>query len=256
MVTSFVSDSRPPQVHVARLLIGIMTCKANRERERAVRGTWLRTSPPPGVAVLFVDGDGEVLAPPRLSGDRLTLPVPDAYELLPRKTRAFFRWAVDNTGCDHILKCDDDSYLHIDVASTLDLKGVDYAGRLTPPVPGIVETWHFGKCRDPSFEVPFDGPFPDLFAEGFAYFVSRHAAAVVAAASDAVVGEHLLEDLFVGWCVERAGDCLVRRDLSERVCARRSAWAPRSGAYVRHPLGPDAMVEVHRRFGSGMGGSF
>lgn len=237
----------------ARLLIGVMTCRANRERERAVRSTWLATPPPPGVAVLFVDGDGDESAPPRLIGERLILPVPDAYELLPRKTQAFFRWAIANVACDHILKCDDDSYLHVEVASELDLGGVDYAGRLTPPVPGIVETWHFGKCRDPSFEVPFEGPFPDLFAEGFGYFVSRRAASYVAEADDAVVGQHVLEDVFVGCCIARGGDSLVRTDLSARVCARRSAREPRHGAYIRHPLEPEEMIEVHRRFAPSRG---
>jgi hypothetical protein len=224
-----------------------MTCRANRKRERAVRQTWLTARPPPGVAVLLVHGDGGSAAP-RLADRRLTLAVPDAYELLPRKTQAFFRWAIANTACEHILKCDDDSYLHVDVVSALDLRDVDYAGRLTPPLPGIVETWHFGKCRDASFEVPFEGPFPDLFAEGFAYFVSRQAAALVVDAHDAVVDQHILEDVFVGWCVARGGDNLVRRDLSARVCARRAVWEPRRGAYVRHPLKPAEMLEAHRRF--------
>jgi Galactosyltransferase len=235
-------------VRSARLLVGVMTCRANRAREQAVRRTWLASPLPAGLAVLFVEGDGDE-SQPRLTGNRLTLPVRDSYELLPGKTRAFFRWAMANTSCDHILKCDDDSYLHLDVVSELDLSGVDYAGRLTPPVPGIVETWHFGKCRDPSSEVPFRGPFPDRFAEGFAYFVSRDAASLVADAGDEVVDGHILEDVFVGWCVGRDG--VVRRDLSERVCARRSAWEPRRGAYVRHPLAPAEMVEAHRRFGAG-----
>ncbi|GMT99592.1 hypothetical protein KH5H1_37120 [Corallococcus caeni] len=233
----------------ADLLIGIMTCRANRARERAVRTTWLAAPPPPGVAVLFVEGDGDAGAPPRLVGDRLILPVPDAYELLPKKTHAFFRWAVANVSCNHILKCDDDSYLHIDVAAELDLNGVDYAGRLTPPAPGIVETWHFGKCKDRSFEVPFEGPFPDLFAEGFAYFVSRKAASRVADVDDTVIDQHVLEDVFVGWCLARdGGPPLVRADLGDRICARRAVWAPRPGTFARHPLAPDEMIEAHRRF--------
>ena len=210
--------------------------------------TWLDAPCPPGVAAIFVEGDGHAAESPRLADRRLILPVPDAYELLPRKTRAFFRWAIANTSCEHIMKCDDDSYLHVDVASQLDLGGVDYAGRLTPPVRGIVETWHFGKCRDRAFEVPFEGPFPDLFAEGFGYFVSRRAASRIAETDDAAVERHVLEDVFVGWCLAGGGEALVRRDLSERVCARRLAREPRCGAYVRHPLAPAEMIEMHRRF--------
>jgi hypothetical protein len=237
-----------------RLLIAVTTCRANRAREEAVRRTWLAAPLPAGVEVLFVEGDGAEAAP-RHAGDRLTLPVPDVYELLPRKTHALFGWALTHTAAEHILKCDDDSYIHTDVVSQLDLGGVDYAGRLTPPVPGVVETWHFGKCRDTAFEVPFTGPFPEMFAEGFAYFVSRDAASAVLRAGDGVVDAHVLEDVFVGWCIAHGGDGLVRRDLSARVCARRHALEPRPGAYVRHPLAPDGMMEAHRRFTTAPGHS-
>jgi hypothetical protein len=223
-----------------------MTCSENRVRQDAVRRTFLASPPPPGIAVLFVEGGGAAI---RHAGDTLVLPIPDNYETLPWKTRAFFRWAVANTECRHILKCDDDSYLHLDVASQLELDGVDYAGRLTAPVPGIVETWHFGKCHDKSREVPFTGPFPSSFAEGFGYFVSRAAASIVSEARDEDVQLHILEDVFVGWCLERAGSAIVGRDLSPRVCARRCAGDARPNAYVRHPLDPAAMLEAHKRFG-------
>ena len=237
----------PPAPLPGRLLVGVMTCPANRDRETAVRRSWAARRPP-GIALLFVEGGGSEPAP-RLAGDRLILPVEEAYEFLPGKTRAFFRWAIAHTACEHILKCDDDSYVDLDMVSSLGLEGIDYAGRLTPPVPGIVETWHIAKCRDRAHEVPFGGPFPDLFAEGFAYFVSRAAAACVAAADDAAVGKHILEDVFVGWCIAGDGNRLARRDLSDLICARRHIWEERPGAYARHPLEPAEMSEAQRRFG-------
>jgi hypothetical protein len=201
------------------------------------------------VAVIFVEGD-ETAADPHVEGDRLILPLSEAYEHLPRKSHAFFRWAIENTACRHFLKCDDDSYLDLNVASSLDLNEVDYAGRLTPPVVGVVETWHFGRCLDPEFEVPFQGPFPDVYAEGFGYIVSRKAAEHVAHAGETDLARHVLEDVFVGWCIANASECLVRVDLAARVCTRRSVLTPRSGALVRHPLHPDGMLEAHRRFHS------
>jgi hypothetical protein len=207
----------------------------------------LARSVPDGVTVIFVESD-EAAAEPYLDGDRLMLAVPEAYEHLPRKTHAFFRWACENTACEHVVKCDDDSYLDLDVASGFDFRGADYAGRLTPPRLGVVETWHFGRCLDARFEVPFKGPFPDLYAEGFGYVVSRKAAACVARAGESDLSRHVLEDVFVGWCIANARESLGRMDLSAGVCARRTVLTARDGVLVRHPLQPDGMFEAHRRF--------
>jgi hypothetical protein len=97
-------------------------------------------------------------------------------------------------------------------------------------------------------EVPFDGPVPDLYAEGFGYVASRKAAAHVARVAESEVSRHVLEDVFVGCCIASAGESLVRVDLTARVCVRRTALAPCDGALVRHPLPPDGMFEAHRRF--------
>lgn len=233
-----------PDYRRSRLLVCITTCERNHDRVRAIRETWLAQPVPEGVAALFVYGDGMDPAP-AVVGSALTLPVRDAYECLPEKTRALFRWALEVSAFEHILKCDDDSYVHLDVLANLELDGVDYAGRLTPPVPGVVETWHYGKCSSRDAEVPFRGPFPDLFAEGFGYFVSRRAASVVAAASDLSLRQHVLEDVFVGWCLAHADSAVKRVDLSRGVRARRTALEPQQGVYVRHPLGPEELRLFH-----------
>lgn len=232
----------------ARLLVGVMTCPANRDREKAVRATWMSEPLPSGIAVIFVEGGAVDTATLRLLDQRLTLPVIDAYELLPRKTRAFFKWAILNTTCDHILKCDDDSYLHLAEVAQLNLESVDYAGRLTSSVSGITEKWHYGKCTNAALEVPFRGPIPDLFAEGFGYFVSRRAASLVAAADEQTVSGHILEDVFVGCCLARKELGIVRKDLTVNVCARKHVEDTRDHVYVRHPLFPEQMLRLYHHF--------
>jgi predicted glycosyltransferase len=236
-----------------RRLIAVMTCAANRERERAVRESWLSRPLPFGVEALFVLGGAEGDA--RLEGDRLVLPVPEAYEALPLKTQALCRWVVNRGGYSHVLKCDDDTYLHVEAFAALDLDHVDYAGRMTAPAPGIAGQWHFGKCSDKALEVEFAGPFPCRFAEGFGYVLSRRAAAWVAAAEDVEIRNHILEDIFVGCRIEAAPTPLSTLDLADRVLARRYALTQRSDALLRHPVAPEAMGRLQREAARQIGAS-
>ena len=241
-------DTLASSVRTARLLVGVMTCRRNSAREEAVRRTWLRPPLAPGVAVVFVEGGGPSGEPARLVGDRLVLPVPDAYERLPLKSWAFFRWALASSSCEHVLKCDDDAHLDLEVAASLDLREVDCAGMLLETRPSVVSRWHLGRCTDPAFEVPFRGPFPRRFPAGFAYYLSREAATCVAEADEASVSSHVLEDVFVACRLEASPRPLRWRDLSSRVAVKRDVLTARRGTYARHPLKPQALLEAHRIF--------
>jgi hypothetical protein len=96
-----------------KLVIGVLTARRYEERRQAVLTTWGRDAlARPDVDLVFLIGDPS-LKLPRRDGLSLYLPCPDDYESLPQKTRWFCLWALANSDAPWLLKCDDDSYVHI-----------------------------------------------------------------------------------------------------------------------------------------------
>lgn len=92
-----------------KILTGICTAQGYRPRRDAVRDTWLRHSQE-GVECLFFLG-GEL--PEGEEGDTVALDVPDAYDGLPSKVLAFFRYALKYYDFEWLYKCDDDTYVDL-----------------------------------------------------------------------------------------------------------------------------------------------
>lgn len=92
---------------VARILIGITSCRKHKERRDACRATWM-SKPVDGIRPVFFVGGGVPLPD---EPDTITLDCPDTYEALPAKIRAFFDHALQHESFDWLFKCDDDTYV-------------------------------------------------------------------------------------------------------------------------------------------------
>ncbi len=89
--------------------------------------------------------------------DEIVLPVSDAYEALPLKTRGICRWAAEHQ-YDWLFTCDDDTYVAPERLFGSGFEQYDYVGRF----------------RGPS------GGYPAPYCSGFAYWLSRRAMEIVA----------------------------------------------------------------------------
>jgi hypothetical protein len=94
-------------MNLARILIGVTSCRKHQERRDACRATWM-TAPVEGIRPVFFVGGGTPLPG---EPDTIVLDCPDTYEALPAKVRAFFAHALKHESFDWVFKCDDDTYV-------------------------------------------------------------------------------------------------------------------------------------------------
>lgn len=100
------------------LLVIIQSCSRYRERRDVCRKTWLSHCPP-NVRYFFAIGGGERDSVAEIKVDEpdvVILPCRDAYQSLHVKTREMLRYAVTKYKFNHMLKCDDDTYVVLDRA--------------------------------------------------------------------------------------------------------------------------------------------
>lgn len=180
----------------ATVLIGILTCDRYKVRADGIRNSWLKLVPW-NYRVLFIHGrPGE---PEGVEGDCLYLDCPESYEMLPQKVHAFLAYSLRNFEFDYLFKTDDDTYLDLERFISFDKAGADYIGQFREqPLAEIGKTWHYGKCTDKSYEVPYEGPFVCAWATGGGYFLSRRAAAIAADRTMDTFANSLFEDKMVG----------------------------------------------------------
>lgn len=93
------------------ILVGICSCVSAKEKRNAVRDTWLQHQEK-GIKCQFFVGGTVPLADEKK--DTVVLNVPDGYDELPEKVRAFMLYALANYDFDWLFKCDDDTYLRLD----------------------------------------------------------------------------------------------------------------------------------------------
>lgn len=180
----------------ARVLIGILTCDKYKGRADGIRNSWLKLLPP-SYRVLFIHGrPGQ---PEGVEGDCLFLDCPESYETLPRKVHAFLAYALRNFEFDYLFKTDDDTYLDLERFISFDKEGADYIGQFREqPVAELGKTWHYGKCTDKAYEVPYERPFVCAWATGGGYFLSRLAAERAVERTADTFADSLFEDMMVG----------------------------------------------------------
>lgn len=182
-------------------IIGIFTCPKNRFRAKVSRATWIKQVPE-NFKVLFVQGRSGV--PPSIDDDVLYLDCPEAYEKLSEKTHKFFEYCVKNLEFEYIFKTDDDSYIDMEKFLKYDKKGGDYIGHFGKSEnTKINRTWHYGKCTDKSYEVPYKGQYVCGWARGGGYFVSKRAASILVDKTSQAFKNELFEDKMVGEALTR-----------------------------------------------------
>lgn len=93
-----------------RILVAVTNCWARRQRQEAIRNTWLKDIPPT-IDVRFFLGRALGTVPP-LKDDEVLVDVDDGYRSLPAKTRAICRYAFAH-GYDWLFKSDDDAYVQL-----------------------------------------------------------------------------------------------------------------------------------------------
>jgi hypothetical protein len=112
--------SPPPAAFSVPLLILVISCAAHRTtRQPAVLSTWARTLPP-GVELWLVEGGLPAGSTPVLTPipevayvSRCCLAVADSYDDLAEKTYAAVAAAIALRPTAGLLKCDDDTWLHV-----------------------------------------------------------------------------------------------------------------------------------------------
>ena len=183
------------------LIIGVYTCHKYANRQKTVENTWFKEIPE-HIRALFVRGDPG--RSPRIEGNTLFLDCPEAYEKLSEKTHKFFKYCSDNLEFQYIFKTDDSSYIDLEKFLQLDKQGGDYIGFFDKTQdPNIDRTWHYGKCTDKSYEVPYEGHFVCSWARGGGYFVSQKAARILVDKTLRVFENELYEDKMVGEALTR-----------------------------------------------------
>jgi len=219
------------------------SCAAFGHKRRAVARTWRKDWLARGGRHFFVLGDPS-LPHAVLLDDCLYVPCRDDYESLLLKLALAYRFVHQSQwDFSHVLKIDDDCYLDVErFAGLLAAHGLagadrDYLGAaLQPCTEAINPRWHFGKCSDPRFDVPYPNSHPpaDYAKGGYGYLLSRRALGVLAAACDTFRDElaefrYSYEDL-------RIGEILAAEGMPARALPGVTLAPPSK------PLGHDAVV--------------
>lgn len=182
-----------------RLLIGIKTCHAFRDRADAQRKLWVKTAK--GIDIRFFLGGGVAQR-----DDEVILDCPDDYESLPAKTKAMCRWALEN-GYTHAFFSDDDCYIRPERLKLAHPNRHDYLGKVR------------GACNEIN---------PAPYCSGMGYWLSAKAMRIVAESN---YTNTTAEDCMVGNVLHEAGITPVHDpryviQLSPRN-ATTSRWGPR-----------------------------
>ena len=222
----------------ARILIGILSCEKHRERADGIRNSWLKLVPT-SYRVLFIHGRPN--EPEEVAGDCLYLNCPESYETLPQKVHAFLRYSRDHFEFDYLFKTDDDTYLDLERFISFDRLGADYIGQFREqPMAERGKTWHYGKCTDKSYEVPYERPFVCPWATGAGYLLSRKAVDIASAKTGETYRDSLFEDMMVGEALAVDPRVEVRRIRFSEIGVI-NPLLPKDMLYVQ-----DILLEKHR----------
>ncbi|MBI3861225.1 MAG: FkbM family methyltransferase [Planctomycetia bacterium] len=163
------------------LLIAVLSCQAYPQRRERCLATWIPKARELGIDVVFVVGSPSQTRAVR-DGDLLIVPAGDDYASLPQKVAELCRWALAETDCDYLFKCDDDTYVRPERLLAVDVEGADYIGAEWAPGAGYA-------------------------SGGAGYLLSRRAIETVSATMLQFVNDPTptdAEDVLVGRCLFRS----------------------------------------------------
>lgn len=237
------------------LVVGIMSCRKNAAKRKAVEETWLRDLRDRGVDAFFLVGrEGR---PAEIDGDILYLDCGDTYATLGQKTLAFIRFVASSGRYDHLFKCDDDTYVDADTLLSTPYGESDYTtGRLWPYEPIGYRNWLRikGQEWDPKYEQLL-ARLPGFPSGGEGYFLSRPAVDrilgwVATNSTDVCPGPS--EDVLVAGILRSEGIApRVIPEFTAEASAIYRWWAiPKRLPYATlHPVKPWLMRLIHARGG-------
>ena len=187
------------------------------EQRRACRLAWLNRLMPENVQAVMVVGRGLPIAEPMVK----QLEVNDDFWHLPEKMRAAFRHVLATVDFDWLVKCDDDSFMHLE-------RLVQYVAAL--PI----------GSRD-IYGAPTALRAPDCVCGGGGYVLHRDMVATIAA--DAAFPSTGREDVEVCKAVLRAGGSVVAEPRFNAKAA--PSPAPGNDVISCHHLTPAQMQKIH-----------
>lgn len=198
-------------------LIALITCRKYLEtRAKECRETWIKDVEAAGAKVLFFCGSDDINGAAEVDEATgvVTLPVGDAYEDLPAKVLAIFRWIRQNRPESYVLKIDDDCYLDAKTFLTsLSYRRSHYFGRPLTAFPATFDrAWHQAKSARPGNQRAIDtSPLGTRYADGGgSYVLSRHALDQLEQVADSSMGVRLrlasyFEDKMIGDLLQAGG---------------------------------------------------
>ena len=214
-----------------KLLIIIPSCMKNIGKVDAARASWIKDLSIFGVKHYFVIGK-EDIDRAFVSGDILYVPCRDDYESLLMKLVCAYDYAMKFEQFDYVYKIDDDCFVSViklvrDIVPQLS-GGAYYGGAVHPKGKKMNSKWHFGKCGDARFDVPYKydvAPF-DFAKGGYGYFLSREALLKIVNMADEIRSD--LDKFCYDYEDVRIAEILNQSDI--RVCALEKY------TYVKHEI--------------------
>ena len=160
------------------VIILIPTCEIYRDKADAVRHTWVAELTKIGFRYFFLMGNPQ-LDISQVRGDTIYVPCKDDYESLLLKLALGYAFLYRNLDFSYVYKIDDDCVVNVTRLFQQILPQLadnQYLGGATLNKGAqIDDRWHFGKCRNSTFDKPYKfDRAPFAFARGgFGYFLRR-----------------------------------------------------------------------------------
>jgi galactosyltransferase len=222
-----------------QIVIGIMSCAWQVERNKSVLYTWF---PSQTIAYFLIGRPGQ---PPEIRDNVLLLNCKDNYEDTPQKTIAFLHFCRNFLGYSKIFKCDNDTYLSVDRLLQSDFwKNHDYAGKPCSK-DGLDRFYHFGKTTKPL--PPYSGPHLGSYAEGgYGYSLSQRAIDAILKFDKTFSSGEIYEDKMVGDILRLSG-----YELHEVQLGADGQHPAKNNYFISaHPVMPTEMLAIHSQLHS------
>ena len=235
----------------SKLIIGIESCVKYEQRHDAVRETWLKDCTRLGVRAYFLVGRPGQRS--EIQGDFLYLDCGDAYLDLPHKTIAFLRFVEEHLDYNYVYKCDDDTYVNLEVLLKLMIEPYDYCGHQYK-IKSVNTEWHKKHVDPHSPNQPYPGTFlGPWMTGGSGYFLSKRALRCVINEYNKFIDKEFYEDKLIG-DIMRTNNMpslvipLLKEVLVFDILFLRSILNRELPNYASfHPCSPRQIVLLHQR---------
>ncbi|KAI0497575.1 hypothetical protein KFK09_020806 [Dendrobium nobile] len=239
--------SSPLPEHPIELFIGILSATNHFAERMAIRRTWMQYS---AIKLSNVVARFFVALSPRKEvnvvlkreaeyfGDVIILPFMDRYELVVLKTVAICEFGVNNLTAAYIMKCDDDTFVRLDVV----LREINNAAGLKSLYMGNLNLLH-RPLRNGKWAVTFE-EWPEEvyppYANGPGYVISSDIAKfIISKHANHTLSMFKMEDVSMGvWVEEFNASTPVRYSHNWKFCQ----YGCMDGYYTSHYQSPRQMI--------------